>query len=332
MSERLTLALPIDVARAFDAQVTQTQLESNTFQGSTDDRDYLASLIGDAEDEFRQHANVDMRLSRVGTPGRRETYEEVTYKLSGHKLYRQRFSHATFDYTNQDQELDVANGRILPFDAEQGDEVHIWRGLDEGWEDITADRGESWELLNNVEGTLLVSAHEVRRAMHRHISGAAFGSGRQTKLRLAVTYRYGALGGSRGFAGSTALAEGIDDTETGAVDVDDANRLPIGEGGGSIVLLLGEEYVLAGVDLENDQIQIEQRGLRGTNAESHADGDRVQYTPPSVRKAVAARAGVQLILGSRYYDWLPDADDELSKDDMQATMEQTWERTIEAMS
>jgi len=52
-NDRLTLAVPVDVARVFDSTVTQAQINQSTFQNSPDDDDLLASMIEDAEDEFR---------------------------------------------------------------------------------------------------------------------------------------------------------------------------------------------------------------------------------------------------------------------------------------
>jgi len=160
-NDRLTLALPIDVARAFDSTVTQAQINQSTFQNSPDDDDLIASFIEDAEDEFRLQTDVDMRVGRVGVQGKRETYETVEYKLSGHKQYRRKFSHATFDYSFREGTVHLDNQNILPFDPTQGDEAYIYWGLGgagngEAWEEITDDRGEIWDIINNRAGEVVI--------------------------------------------------------------------------------------------------------------------------------------------------------------------------------
>jgi hypothetical protein len=151
-------------------------------------------------------------------------------------------------------------------------------------------------------------------------------------MRFAISYRYGALGGDRGRASQTTLGEDITDSETGTVAVGDGSGFPVGAGAGTVVVLIGREYVEVNPDPANDQMDIVTRGVRGTTAASHSDGDRVQYTPGAVRKAVAARAGQLLIQDTAYRSWLPDADAEIDESEMADMMGATWDRIIEAMS
>jgi len=131
---------------------------------------------------------------------------------------------------------------------------------------------------------------------------------------------------------NTALDVGIDDTETGAVDVADADALPSGVAGPTQVLLIGREYVTATLDRDNGQIVLTERGVRGTTATSHESGDRVQYTPPSMRKAVASRAGIKLINSATYRGWLPDTDADVEPSDILDDLEATWDDTISALT
>lgn len=337
MTTRTTLALPIDVALAFDHTVTQTQLKNDTFQGSADDRDVLASDIVDAEDEFRALTDLSTRLSRVGSPGDTTTYEELTYELPGHENYKSKWSGVGGDYLNEDVEKSLDNDRLLPFDSSIGDEVYIYRGLGtdqytDGWEDVTSEQGDTWDIIDYRSGVVIISAVEIDRAMRGH-SAQGLGVGRQSKFRLRITYRHGSQGGNRTATGSTDLSGTINagDTTPITVAVSDAARLPT-TGGGSVELLINEEYVSATVDASADEIAIEERGIRGTDAAAHASGDRVQYTPPAIRKAVASRAAMSLIDAGRYAAWLPDSEDAIDKGDMADSFGETWSRTVEALS
>lgn len=338
MSERLTLALPIDLARSFDHTVTQTQLQNNTFQGTPDDRDTLAGFIEDAEDEFREQTDAKMRASRIGVTGRRETYEHLTYEVSGHRAFKRTFSRVGSNYLPTEVTKSLDNKRVLPFDPDAGDEAYFYRGLggarsdsgvDSGWEDVTDAAGDTWSIVDHTSGTVVFHPIELARAMTSSGRGVSMHGGRLRELRLAISYRYGSLGGSRGSASQTTLAADLSEDETGTVAVEDGSGVP---GGSTYVVLVGEEYVEVEPDPGSDEVRVVSRGLRGTQEASHESGDRVQYTPPSVRKAVACRAGMSLVQSGRYSGWLPDEDDSISKSDLLDRLKETWETTLEAMS
>ena len=335
MSERLTLALPIDLARQFDHTVTQTQLTNNTFQGTPDDRDVLAGLIEDAEDEFRTLTGDNMRISRVGVSGKRETYEQLTYEVSGHRAFKRNFSRVGTNYRPTEVTKNLRNSRILPFDPAKGDEAYFYRGMggsanaSDEWDDVTDQIGDTWDIVDYTEGTVSFHPIELARAMSPSGRGVSIYGGRLRSLRLAISYRYGSLGGSRGAATNTELGADLTDTQTGTVAVADGSGFPVGSG--SIIVLVGSEYLEVEPDPSNDEMNIVTRAVRGTDKAAHSSGDRVQYTPPTVRKAVSARAGMGLIQSGRYSAWLPDADDAISKDDMLKQMKETWTSTVEAM-
>ena len=336
-ADRLALALPIDAARQFDATVTQTQLSNNTVLGSADDRDTFASYIEDAEDELRAHTSVQFRESRAGTPGVVESFPQVTYKVSGHNDFKSQWSRVGTVYDMEEVTKNLRDDRVLPFDSAEGDEAYFYRGLGgsaagDEWEDVTDEYGDSWAIVDHRAGTVVFDPAELLKAM-RGGSGISLARNRLPKLRFAISYRYGTLGGSRSAAGATTLGTSINDTDTGSTAVGDASRLPdAGVSGGTLILLIGEEYVRATVDPGADTIDIAERGVRGTTAASHSDGDRVQYTPPSIRKAVAARAGMLLAQAGRHQAFLPDAEDAIDKSDMIDEMRSVWDGTIEALA
>lgn len=335
MSERLTLALPTDIYLDwFDTTVTATQLSNNAVLASADDFDALASMVEGAEDEFRQLTNAEIRLSRAGTAGNVETYEQQTYAVKGHEAFKRTWARTARDYRPTEAEINLNNGRILPFDSTEGDEVRIYRGMNSNtntqWADVTDKEGDLWTILDHGRGVLALHPVEIHRAM-MGTTGQGVGIGTQRRdVRIAISYRYGSLGGGRSVAGATELGASLTESDTpDALALDDAGRLP---GAGTVVLLIGTEYVLADVDVSNDTVDVLERGLRGTSPESHDEGARVQYTPPAIRKAIAARAGMSLVNSGRYSAWLPDSDDEVGKGDMFEAMSETWNRTVEALS
>jgi len=333
-ADRTTACLPIDVVRLVDATTTQEQITGGTYLGG-DDRETLRSFIEDAENEFKQRTGESYRIGRQGLSGARETYEEVTYKLSGHKQYRRTFSHGTFDYSFREGTVTLGEDRVLPFDTDEGDEIYIYAGLnsDERWVDLTGEEGETWDIVNHREGRLAIDPNQLRRN-HSWFAGDGLNlsATRQRNVRLAITYRYGSLGGSRQGATTTTLTQQIDDTETGTVSVADGSLVPSGGSSGPVTFRLGEEYVLADPDPAGDAISILERGVRGTSATEHDDGARLNYTPPAIRKAIAARAGMGVLSSGRYQAWAPDTDESFQLDDVRGQLEETYMNTVEAMS
>jgi hypothetical protein len=332
-ADRLSLALPPDVPRdAFDVTVTQAQINSDTFLNTDNDAEALIGYIAAAEDELRQLTDEDMRISRAGVAGKRETYEQQRYRLPAHQAYRSRFSQFTFDYDFDEVQLNLDNDRVLPFDSTEGDEIHFYRGLGNStsWEDLTDDRGDAWDIVDNVDGQLTVEPEQLYRAM--------FGSVRRglraglDHLRVNISYRYGGLGGSLSRTAQTTLDTSLTTGDTGPIAVADGSRLPTSGVGGNIVMKIGGEYVEVDPDPDGDSIDIKARGVRGTTAESHSSGDRVVYTPPAIRKAVAARAGMTLINTTQFRGFLPDSDAEIDESEMHSNLESVWMSTIDALS
>lgn len=330
---RVRLAVPLDVARLFDSTVTQAQIDADTFITSGDDDDTLLSMIEDAEDEFFAKTDEDLRIGSVGLPGQRETYETVTYDVSGHQAYKRNWSGVSTDYRATERTTGLDHERILPFDPTQGDEAYAYRGLrDSGsqWEDITDERGDTWDILNYQSGQMVFHPVELHRAMLSNRQGVSMGgAGQLREVRIALRYRHGGLGGTRSRPAETNLSAQITDTETGTVAVTDGSTFPSSE---EIVVLIDREYLSVEPDPANDEMNILERGVRGTSGASHDADATISYTPPSIRKAVASRAAMQLVSAGRYQDFAPDSEDELSKGDLMDELETTWEMTVDALS
>jgi len=335
--DRLTYCLPVDVTRQFDSTVTQAQLSNSTFQNSPDDNDLLAGMIEDAEAEFNNATDDQLKIGRQGQQGNRNTYEQPSYKVSGHKLTKGTFTGVWSDYLPQEKVIMLDKQGIIPFDETAGDEVYIYRGLSgdgSRWENVTDERGDMWDILDNVSGKFVFSPVETAEyLLDLHTGTLARGvPSFLRRIRFAVSYRYGGLGGSRSRPTRTELAESLTDTQTGTVNVADGDNFPTGGSSGSVNVLINREYLRVDPDPANDSMEIIERGVRGTAAESHANGDRVQHTPPAVTKAVSARAAMQLVRSGRYSEWLPDTEDSLDKSDVISELEATWETTVDALS
>ena len=334
---RTELCLPIDVARTlFDTTVTQAQINANTFQNSSGDRDLLLSMIEDAESEFYDAVSDQMKVGTVGLPGTRETYEQVTYDVSGHEQYKRTWTGTGGGYRNTERTTNLQKSRILPFDPAEGDEAYLYRGMatanssDDGWEDVTADQGDIWDIVNNREGRITLSPVAIEQSTRGSNHGLSVaGRNRLREVRLAITYRYGALGGSRSTTAETTLVNSLSQGTTGTVDIGDGTRAPSTS---EVVVKIEDEYLSVTFDPDADTMTILERGVRGTTDSAHDADDVVFYAPPSVRKAVAAHAAENLVTSSRYSDWLPDTEDDIDKGDMLDQFSDIWTTTISALS
>jgi len=337
-ADRTTAALPIDVVRLVDATTTQEQITGGTYLGG-DDRETLRSFIEDAENEFKQRTGTAYRIGREGLSGARETYDTVTVSLDKRQSYKQSWMGVSAQYDLQEPEAHLNNERVLPFDPDEGDEAYIYRGMSgsaaspgDAWDDVTDQYGNAFYIVDHRKGVVFFEEGEVLRSLSRTAQGLSTGSGRRDEIRLAITYRYGSLGGSRQGATTTTLTQQIDDTETGTVSVADGSLVPSGGSSGPVTFRVGEEYVLADPDPAGDAIAILERGVRGTTASAHSDGARLNYTPPAIRKAIAARAGMSVLSSGRYQAWAPDTDESFQLDDVRGQLEETYMNTVEAMS
>jgi hypothetical protein len=334
MTDRVTLCLPQDVARAFDTTVRNTTIDADTFQATPDDWDLLVSIIEDVEHEFHTATNDKMKVGTKGQPGSRETYEQATYKLSGHKLTKGTFTGVWTEYLPEQKSIRLDKERILPFDTAEGDQIYIYRGLDDnlsgGWEDVSDEQGTMWDILNHQEGVFTFSPIETAEYLMDYHVGAVSGSVPSflRHMRFAITYRYGSLGGTRDTTSETSLDATLSATDEGTITVTDGSRFP---SSGQVIVQIGREYLSVKPDPQNDSMDILERAVRGTEAQEHESGANVYYTPPAVRKAVASKAAASLATSSRGQKWLPDNEDDLDKNDIIQNLNQTWQTTIEVL-
>jgi len=269
---RTSYCTHLDVIRKFDPAITQADLDNNDYVGN-DDEEVIKSRIGGVEADFEAetgHALREVRVGSVGAPASYEAHENKYWKRTPSKVY-------------------LDHRQIHPIDAAEGDKIELRTSRD-SWKDITGDEGDRWAA-NYRKGVLEVYSRLRSTARLRNIRDERF---------IRLTYRYGGLGGSANEGGQTELAESVSSTDTGAVSVADASRLPANA---SILLLGGEEYVrVSSVDTSNDEVNFDDRGKRLTQAADWGDGTVVHYCPISVREAIAAKAARELVLFDDYVD------------------------------
>ena len=268
---RLNYALPVDVVRRFNPQITQSNLENWSSNPESalighEDVDKISARIEGVESKWDRSARP-MREVRVGSQ------DAPVYKSAKGRGFP---IHVYLD-----------NRNIQPFDASQGDLIERRTGRN-SWTDITAEEGSSW-VADYRQGQLTI--YELPGRGHMPVL-------RQHRDRfIRLSYRIGA-GGDRGLAGQTTLSSQLSQGATTTVGVADASRLPQT---GGVMLVDGAEYVeVASVDHSNDEITVASRGVRATTDDQRASGSTVHYCPLDVREAVAAKATQELV---RYDDW-----------------------------
>jgi hypothetical protein len=332
---RLSLALPIDVIRRIDVTVSDAQIADDQPLSTAGDYDAFAAAIEDAEGEFKRMVGLSSRVSREGIPGRRETYEEQTYAISGHKLTKGTFTGVWTDYLPEEQHLVLANDRLLPFDSEEGDEVYFYQGLNtdgDTWVNLTDEEGDIWQFIDHRRGKFVFDPYQLTEFILDDLTGTYRTLPTFLKeMRFAISYRHGILDRSSSQVGQTELGASLTDSETGLVSVGDVEVLSRGRVSSTAILRIGSEYVTAEYDRAAGDIDIIERGVRGTDAVAHDSGETVMYVPPEYRKAVAARAGMDIATSQRYRAWLPDADDSMDREAVIGELESVWMGIVDAL-
>lgn len=333
--DRLSLALPIDVIRRIDVTVSEGQIDANQVLSSGQDYDAFASAIEDAEGEFKRLVGLSSRVQREGIPGKRETFEQPTYKTSGHKLTKATFTGVWSDYLPEQQTIPLKNNRILPFDSAENDAVYFYTGLDtdgSSWEDITDEEGDAWAILDHRDGVFTFDPyHLVDDVIDYNLGGVRSMPSFLKRFRFAISYRHGILDRDSSQVGQTALTNSLTSGQTGGVAVDDVDVLSEGRVSSTAIIRIGPEYVTAEYDRDNGEVDIIERGVRGTEAVAHDAGETVMYVPPEYRKAVAARAGMEVATSARYSEWIPNADDSMDREAVIAELEATWNGIVDAL-
>lgn len=279
---RLTYALPEDVVRlTFGATTARagtsaiaTAIDNDDILGTEDDRAYLTTLLDRAESRWDREA-TPMKPTPVGSDAVPEFYD-AKGKPWPIRLY-----------------LDHAN--VHPIDSADGDFVQIRTGRDE-YEDITGQEGSAWTADYDRGIVTVYRAPGAGQLPAFHRVRDKF---------LKISYRLSA-GGDFSRAGQTTLGEDVTDTQTGTVDVANAERLPES---GETVLLGGAEYAyVSSADHANDTVELAERGVDLTPATSHSSGDEIHFAPSEVREAVALMAAVRVATGEDFTEGAFDTD------------------------
>jgi len=257
---RPTLCLPTDVIRRFDPQIPESDLR-NVTQGSPigrDDYETIVSKIEGVESKLRAETGRPYLRRQEGDPDAPETW---TTPMS----------------VDWDRSRPVAKIFCTLPDDEVIEILGIeFRDSFDTFHTVDLDNVS----LNPNQGTLSIRRGVLPSGIWNWISHEGY--------NVRVAYTYGARGGSDGRAGQTTLTEQVDDT-TGTVDVENETRLPPSGG----TMLLEDEYV--GAEVGDGQVDLVERGLRGTSASSHDSGDTLHYCPINVREGVAAKAAMELV-------------------------------------
>lgn len=253
----LPYAHPVDVARALDKSPDMID-ES--------EKERYATRAAAASQKWDSDTGTPMRSVRVGAPERPETWE--VYDAADSNGYRP----VVFD---------LNHSPINPIDPEAGDTIEVRDGRDE-YNDITDEQGDGW-VIDYPKGQLKI---------YRFIINTNFFE-RSTERFLRITYRHGALGGSRERGSETTLSTAAEfDTDT--LDVVDASFLPEPPFAALVGSGVDLEYVRV-LSLNGDSLNVT-RGVSETVETDHPQGAEVQYVPRDVREAVAAKAAERLVM------------------------------------
>jgi len=296
---RLHYALPIDVVRRFNPQITRSNLED--WKSSPDaalvgyeDIDTITSRLEGIESKWDRKA-TPMRPVRIGSEAA-PIYESAKGKGFPVNIY-----------------LDHMN--IAPIDPNAGDFIERRTGRD-SWTDITNREGSSW-VADYREGTLTV--YELP------------GYGNLPVLRnyrdrfIKLSYRLGA-GGDYANAGETTLTASLASGDTSTVGVEHASRLP--PSGGTMLVGSDEYIVVSEVDHGSGEIRVAERGVRRTEDVQHDAGTRVHYCPMDVREAIAAKTAEELVRSDGWTVDVADGDGSVDPERKIDDWEDEWTSTI----
>lgn len=295
---RTLYALPVDVLRKFDPTLVGTgELENNDYIGSSDDQELVRARIEGVGDSFEDLTRMAYRERRQGSTDSPSTYEY-------HDADFRRYQHGV--------KVWLDNHPVVPIDPEAGDRIEI-RKSRERWRDIT-DEDSLWEA-DYESGWLRI---------YRRRLGAARRGQAWIDRNIRVTYRYGALGGSRNRGGQTTLTEDASEGDS-TLTVENPGRLPR-----SGLLLVGNtEYVrFKGANRDTGELQGVTRGVRGTDAVAHSAEDVVHYCPVAIREAIAAKAAVELLEYDDWVDQLVEATDGFATNQKVQEWNSEWEQTL----
>lgn len=264
----LPYCTPEDIARKIDQPPDQL---------NTDQRTRFETRTRAASQRWDRETGSPARQVRVGATDRKATWE--THDSP---------SRSGFPLT-----ISLNNGDIQPLDSSAGDAIEVRTGRD-SYEDITDEEGDEW-VLDNRRGQLKLFRFLVRRL---HFEGP-------DERLVRLTYRHGALGGSRDEGAATTLESSVTSGDT-TLPTSDPSTFPATPFVAGLGTSAGFEHVrVEEIDIGTGDVTVA-RGVAQTESDSHPDGATLQYVPPSVREAVAARAAVPVVLDDDARTAVPD--------------------------
>lgn len=230
-----------------------------------------------ASQRWDRETGSPARQIRVGAADRPETWE----------------THDAPDRSDFPLVISLNNGDVQPIEASAGDAIEIRTGRDT-FEDVTGEEGDEW-IIDNRRGQLKLFRFLVQRLY--------FESPDERLVRL--TYRHGALGGSRDEGAVTTLTSSVTDSDT-TLPTNDPSAFPATPFVAALGVSADYEYVrVTDIDTGTGDVAVV-RGVDFTDKASRPDGATLQYVPPSIREAVAARAAVPLVLDDDAVTTAPD--------------------------
>ena len=254
-------------------------LDNNAILETEDDREVIQARLEAAESQWDREA-TPMRAVPVGSTAAPKYFDA---KGSPWPL------NIYLDHRN-----------VHPLDPEMGDFIET-RTARDSYSDITSREGSAWTA-DYDDG--IITVYRLPGA------GQLPAIQRVRDKFVRISYHLGA-GGDFASAGETTLATGVDDSETGTVDVAHADRLPRS---GETMLLGGSEYVyVSAVDHEADSVTITQRGTRLTQKTSHDAGAALHFCPLDVRDAIAAMGAAEVANTEDYSEAMFDGEDSRSQ-------------------
>jgi len=242
-----------------------------------DERTRFETRARAASQRWDRETGSPARQIRVGATDRKATWE--THDSP---------SRSGFPLT-----ISLNNGDIQPLDSSAGDAIEVRTGRD-SYEDVTGEEGDEW-VIDNRRGQLKLFRFLVRRLQFE---------GPDERL-VRLTYRHGALGGSRDEGAATALTSSVTSGDT-TLPTSDPSAFPATPFIAGLGASAGFEHVrVEEIDTGTGGVTVA-RGVEQTDTDSHPEGAILQYVPPSVREAVAARAAVPVVLDDDARTAVPD--------------------------
>jgi hypothetical protein len=264
----LPYCTPEDIARKIDQPPGRID---------ADERTRFSTRARAASQRWDRETGSPARQIRVGATDRKATWEtHDSPSRSGFPLV-----------------ISLNNGDIQPLNASVGDALEVRTGRD-SYEDVTSEEGDEW-VLDNRRGQLKLFRFLVRRL---HFEGP-------DERLVRLTYRHGALGGSRDEGAATTLSSSVTSVDT-TLSTSDPSAFPATPFVAGLGTSAGFEHVrVEEIDSGAGTVTVT-RGVQQTEADSHPEGAILQYVPPSVREAVAARAAVPVVLDDDARTAVPD--------------------------